>query len=127
MLTPTEKFILNSIFFLIISMVTLATVIYLPSHIRYVAKRIFYYLSGQFHYPSLSSVSDGIGSIQDRLQSSFSDASAEQLYQVSQNVVEGASDMAKGMLAAAAGQMGAASSSGPDQTVSSSFDAPIQP
>ena len=88
-------------------MITLATVIYLPSNLRYGSKRLFYYLSGRFSYPSYSSISEGVGSIQSNLQDSLSNASTNQLRQVSQNLVEGASDMARGILAAAAVQMGA--------------------
>ncbi|KAH9832808.1 Pfam:DUF3317 [Teratosphaeria destructans] len=46
MLTPTEKFIFNSILFLTISMFTLASVLYLPNHIMTMARRSFYYFAG---------------------------------------------------------------------------------
>ncbi|KAH0292238.1 hypothetical protein M436DRAFT_78845 [Aureobasidium namibiae CBS 147.97] len=46
MLTPTEKFIFNSILFLFLSMVTIAVALYLPRHVSIIAHRAYYYLSG---------------------------------------------------------------------------------
>ncbi|KAF2688947.1 hypothetical protein K458DRAFT_414615 [Lentithecium fluviatile CBS 122367] len=46
MLTPTEKFILNSILFLLLSLFIIAASLYLPEHILIIANRMFYYFSG---------------------------------------------------------------------------------
>ncbi|KAI4789053.1 hypothetical protein E4T44_10058 [Aureobasidium sp. EXF-8845] len=46
MLTPTEKFIFNSILFLFLSMVTIAVALYLPRHVSIIAHRAYYYVSG---------------------------------------------------------------------------------
>ncbi|KAF2770764.1 hypothetical protein EJ03DRAFT_381763 [Teratosphaeria nubilosa] len=54
MLTPTEKFIFNSILFLTISMFTLASVLYLPNHIMKMARRSFYYFAGDAALSDLS-------------------------------------------------------------------------
>ncbi|KAK3062639.1 hypothetical protein LTS18_003645 [Coniosporium uncinatum] len=47
MLTPTEKFIFNSLLFLILSLVVIATSLYLPEHIINIANRAFYYWAGE--------------------------------------------------------------------------------
>ncbi|KAI7216752.1 hypothetical protein KC333_g4654 [Hortaea werneckii] len=46
MLTPTEKFVFNSILFLTLSMFTLAVVLYLPDHILTISRRGYYYCAG---------------------------------------------------------------------------------
>ncbi|KAF1967375.1 hypothetical protein BU23DRAFT_559439 [Bimuria novae-zelandiae CBS 107.79] len=46
MLTPTEKFILNSILFLLLSLFIIAASLYLPEHIAFMANRMSYYFSG---------------------------------------------------------------------------------
>ncbi|KAK3705772.1 hypothetical protein LTR37_013079 [Vermiconidia calcicola] len=46
MLTPTEKFVFNSILFLMISMLTIATVVYLPNHVATISRRVYYYFAG---------------------------------------------------------------------------------
>ncbi|KAF2478843.1 hypothetical protein BDY17DRAFT_328356 [Neohortaea acidophila] len=46
MLTPTEKFIFNSILFLTLSMLTTACCVYLPSHILLISRRAYYYFAG---------------------------------------------------------------------------------
>ncbi|THX67672.1 hypothetical protein D6D04_10775 [Aureobasidium pullulans] len=46
MLTPTEKFIFNSILFLFLSMVSIAVALYLPRHVKIIAHRAYYYVSG---------------------------------------------------------------------------------
>ncbi|PNS14534.1 hypothetical protein CAC42_3820 [Sphaceloma murrayae] len=46
MLTPTEKFIFNSILFLFLAMVLIATALYLPQSITNVMRRGWYYLLG---------------------------------------------------------------------------------
>jgi len=46
MLTPTEKFIFNSILFLTLSMFTIATIVYLPDHIMTMSRRAYYYCAG---------------------------------------------------------------------------------
>ncbi|KAK5163638.1 uncharacterized protein LTR77_010587 [Saxophila tyrrhenica] len=45
MLTPTEKFVFNSILFLTTAMLTIATVLYLPNHIAIVCRRAYYYFA----------------------------------------------------------------------------------
>ncbi|KAF2156168.1 hypothetical protein K461DRAFT_275280 [Myriangium duriaei CBS 260.36] len=46
MMTPTEKFIFNSILFLFVSMVLIAAALYLPTNTANVARRAWYYLGG---------------------------------------------------------------------------------
>jgi len=46
MLTPTEKFIFNSILFLLLSLLSIAAFLYLPEHISTIAARVFYYCFG---------------------------------------------------------------------------------
>ncbi|KAI5207559.1 hypothetical protein E4T42_02892 [Aureobasidium subglaciale] len=46
MLSPTEKFIFNSILFLFLSMVSIAVALYLPRHVKIIAHRAYYYVSG---------------------------------------------------------------------------------
>ncbi|KAH0167361.1 hypothetical protein KCU67_g3914, partial [Aureobasidium melanogenum] len=46
MLSPTEKFIFNSILFLFLAMVSIAVALYLPRHVRIIAHRAYYYVSG---------------------------------------------------------------------------------
>ncbi|KAI4608322.1 uncharacterized protein J4E88_009501 [Alternaria novae-zelandiae] len=53
MLTSTEKFIFNSVLFLLLSLLIIAASLYLPEHLTIIANRMFYYLSG--NHDSLSS------------------------------------------------------------------------
>ncbi|KAK5109253.1 hypothetical protein LTR62_007235 [Meristemomyces frigidus] len=46
MLTPTEKFVFNSILFLTFSLLSTACILYLPDHIVTVSKRTYYYFAG---------------------------------------------------------------------------------
>ncbi|ORY17974.1 hypothetical protein BCR34DRAFT_583247 [Clohesyomyces aquaticus] len=46
MLTATEKFIFNSILFLLLSLLIIAASLYLPEHIHIILNRLFYYWSG---------------------------------------------------------------------------------
>ncbi|KXT18539.1 hypothetical protein AC579_2258 [Pseudocercospora musae] len=46
MLTPTEKFVFNSIAFLSLSMLALATIMYLPDHVMTISRRTYYYFAG---------------------------------------------------------------------------------
>ncbi|KAH0350889.1 hypothetical protein KCU81_g2310, partial [Aureobasidium melanogenum] len=46
MLTPTEKFIFNSILFLFLAMVSIAVALYLPRHVSIIAHCAYYYVSG---------------------------------------------------------------------------------
>ncbi|KAI7414200.1 hypothetical protein KC336_g11122 [Hortaea werneckii] len=46
MLTPTEKFVFNSILFLTLSMFLLAVILYLPDHILTISRRGYYYCAG---------------------------------------------------------------------------------
>ncbi|KAF2652431.1 hypothetical protein K491DRAFT_695598 [Lophiostoma macrostomum CBS 122681] len=46
MLTGTEKFIFNSVLFLLLSLFIIAASLYLPEHIVLIANRMFYYFSG---------------------------------------------------------------------------------
>ncbi|KAF1923754.1 uncharacterized protein M421DRAFT_425458 [Didymella exigua CBS 183.55] len=47
MLTSTEKFIFNSVLFLLLSLLIIAASLYLPEHLSIIASRIFYYYSGK--------------------------------------------------------------------------------
>ncbi|GAM83651.1 hypothetical protein ANO11243_016390 [Dothideomycetidae sp. 11243] len=46
MMTPTEKFIFNSILFLFVAMVLIAAALYLPANVVNLAKRAGYYIGG---------------------------------------------------------------------------------
>ncbi|KAH7392888.1 hypothetical protein BKA66DRAFT_457108 [Pyrenochaeta sp. MPI-SDFR-AT-0127] len=46
MLTSTEKFIFNSVLFLLLSLLIIAASLYLPEHLSIIARRISYYFSG---------------------------------------------------------------------------------
>jgi len=46
MLTPTEKFIFNSVLFLLLSLLIIAASLYLPEHLSIIANRLAYYFSG---------------------------------------------------------------------------------
>ncbi|KAH4861487.1 hypothetical protein HBH75_024710 [Parastagonospora nodorum] len=46
MLTSTEKFIFNSVLFLLLSLLIIAASLYLPDHLTIIANRLFYYFSG---------------------------------------------------------------------------------
>ncbi|PWY80955.1 hypothetical protein BO94DRAFT_470385 [Aspergillus sclerotioniger CBS 115572] len=61
MLTPTEKFIFNSILLTLISMIVTGIYVYLPNHIRVVYGHLYYYWAGERPFisaslPSFSSV-----------------------------------------------------------------------
>ncbi|KAL4818283.1 hypothetical protein BDW67DRAFT_183011 [Aspergillus spinulosporus] len=47
MLTPTEKFIFNSILLTLISMILTAAYVYLPDHIRTIYGHLYYYWVGE--------------------------------------------------------------------------------
>nr|OQO24425.1 hypothetical protein B0A51_09099 [Rachicladosporium sp. CCFEE 5018] len=47
MLTPTERFIFNSVLFLFVAMTSIAAALYLPDHISEIARRGFYYWAGE--------------------------------------------------------------------------------
>ncbi|KAH9882907.1 hypothetical protein J1614_000273 [Plenodomus biglobosus] len=46
MLTSTEKFIFNSVLFLLLSLLIIAASLYLPEHLNIIANRLAYYFSG---------------------------------------------------------------------------------
>ncbi|KAF3049882.1 hypothetical protein E8E11_001908 [Didymella keratinophila] len=54
MLTSTEKFIFNSVLFLLLSLLIIAASLYLPEHLSIITSRIFYYYSGNENAHSLS-------------------------------------------------------------------------
>lgn len=54
MMTPTEKFIFNSILFLFLSMVVIAASLYLPEHISFITRRAFYYFDGDADQASVA-------------------------------------------------------------------------
>ncbi|TKA22688.1 hypothetical protein B0A50_07781 [Salinomyces thailandicus] len=47
MLTPTEKFVFNSILFLTTSLLALAITLYLPNHVITISRRGYYYFAGE--------------------------------------------------------------------------------
>nr|POF14883.1 hypothetical protein CFP56_71267 [Quercus suber] len=47
MLTPTEKFVFNSVLFLTLSLFALATCVYLPDHVLTMSRRTYYYFAGE--------------------------------------------------------------------------------
>ncbi|KAJ4340868.1 hypothetical protein N0V87_002222 [Didymella glomerata] len=54
MLTSTEKFIFNSVLFLLLSLLIIAASLYLPEHLSIITSRIFYYYSGNENAHSLA-------------------------------------------------------------------------
>jgi len=46
MLTPTEKFVFNSILFLAMAMFLIASILYLPDHLATISRRTYYYFIG---------------------------------------------------------------------------------
>ncbi|PLB49428.1 hypothetical protein P170DRAFT_356622 [Aspergillus steynii IBT 23096] len=61
MLTPTEKFIFNSLLLTLLSMILTGIVVYLPDHIRSIYSHLYYYWAGERPFitsnlPSISSV-----------------------------------------------------------------------
>ncbi|KAE8148465.1 hypothetical protein BDV25DRAFT_158195 [Aspergillus avenaceus] len=67
MLTPTEKFIFNSLLLTLISMIMAAIYVYLPDHLRSVYSHLCYYWAGERAFmasalPSISSVFRETGS-----------------------------------------------------------------
>ncbi|KAF1844755.1 uncharacterized protein K460DRAFT_405039 [Cucurbitaria berberidis CBS 394.84] len=46
MLTSTEKFIFNSVLFLLLSLFIIAASLYLPEHLNIITRRLSYYFSG---------------------------------------------------------------------------------
>lgn len=46
MFTPTEKFIFWSVVFLLCSLMTIATVLYLPQHVLFILSRAWFYVNG---------------------------------------------------------------------------------
>ncbi|OJJ52677.1 hypothetical protein ASPSYDRAFT_164288 [Aspergillus sydowii CBS 593.65] len=58
MLTPTEKFIFNSIILTLLSMILTAIYVYLPDHLRTIYGHLYYYWVGERPF-----VSNGIAAI----------------------------------------------------------------
>ncbi|KAK3326294.1 hypothetical protein B0H66DRAFT_550575 [Apodospora peruviana] len=46
MFTPNEKFVFYSVFFLLFSLTFIATVLYLPQHVQFIAHRAWFYMHG---------------------------------------------------------------------------------
>ncbi|OJD17989.1 hypothetical protein AJ78_01946 [Emergomyces pasteurianus Ep9510] len=71
MLTPTEKFIFNTLLLLITSMLLTAAYVYLPDHITTISKRIWYYWAGDaftdFPFVSISSSASAAGTAKTAL------------------------------------------------------------
>ncbi|KAL2815966.1 hypothetical protein BJX63DRAFT_430561 [Aspergillus granulosus] len=79
MLTPTEKFIFNSLLLTLISMILTAIYVYLPDHLRAIYSHLYYYLVGERPFAS-----SGIAS----LGTVFRDSGAQTLevmYETAQN------------------------------------------
>ncbi|KAK3944139.1 hypothetical protein QBC46DRAFT_337870 [Diplogelasinospora grovesii] len=49
MFTPVEKFIFYSVLFLLTSLTFIATVLYLPQHLRFIINRAWFYMHGDGH------------------------------------------------------------------------------
>ncbi|EEH48697.1 uncharacterized protein PADG_04776 [Paracoccidioides brasiliensis Pb18] len=61
MLTPTEKFIFNTLLLLITSMLLTAAYVYLPNHVATISKRIWYYWAGDtFTDPPFANVTAAV-------------------------------------------------------------------
>ncbi|KAG8626101.1 hypothetical protein KVT40_006502 [Elsinoe batatas] len=91
MLTPTEKFIFNSILFLFLAMVMIATALYLPASISNVLRRGWYYLLGDTH--ELDSVS--------RMVAEKLGGASDSLLSETRGVVEGVREGVTGVLGGA--------------------------
>ncbi|PWY72349.1 hypothetical protein BO70DRAFT_116783 [Aspergillus heteromorphus CBS 117.55] len=68
MLTPTEKFIFNSLILTLLSMIATGIYVYLPNHLRVIYSHLYYYWVGERPFisanlPSISSVFREGGSV----------------------------------------------------------------
>ncbi|KAL2855438.1 hypothetical protein BJY01DRAFT_243163 [Aspergillus pseudoustus] len=79
MLTPTEKFIFNSLLLTLISMILTAIYVYLPDHLRSIYSHLHYYLVGERPF-----VSSGIASIGTVFRDSGTQT-LEVMYETAQN------------------------------------------
>ncbi|TLD31758.1 hypothetical protein E2P81_ATG07248 [Venturia nashicola] len=66
MLTPTERFIFNSILFLALSLLSIAAFLYLPEHIATIGQRAFYYCFGDDQIQSSSYSAHAAGDMSRR-------------------------------------------------------------
>ncbi|KAL2871333.1 serine palmitoyltransferase small subunit family protein [Aspergillus lucknowensis] len=79
MLTPTEKFIFNSLLLTLISMILTAIYVYLPDHLRSIYSHVYYYCVGE--RPFATTGISSIGTV-------FCDSSTQALevmYETAQN------------------------------------------
>jgi len=72
--TPAEKAIFWSIVFLLFSLTFIAIILYLPQHVRFIASRAYFYLSGDASSVQ-SYVSGGVG-VADSIAKSAAGGSA---------------------------------------------------
>ncbi|KAL4918065.1 hypothetical protein BDW62DRAFT_182277 [Aspergillus aurantiobrunneus] len=79
MLTPTEKFIFNSILLTLLSMILTGICFYLPDHLRVIYGHLYYYWVGERPF-----VSNGIAAISTAFRDGGSQT-LEVMYETAQN------------------------------------------
>ncbi|KAL4872062.1 hypothetical protein BDV12DRAFT_162962 [Aspergillus spectabilis] len=80
MLTPTEKFIFNSLLLTILSLIITAIYVYLPDHLRSIYSHLYYYWAGERPF-----VTSGMAVIGTAFRDSGS--TLEVMYETAQNTV----------------------------------------
>ncbi|KAK3351755.1 hypothetical protein B0H65DRAFT_507130 [Neurospora tetraspora] len=58
--TPIEKFIFYSVLFLLVSLTFIATFLYLPHHVQFIARRAWFYMHGDTQDSILDVVSNAV-------------------------------------------------------------------
>ncbi|KAI5367990.1 Putative small subunit of serine palmitoyltransferase [Septoria linicola] len=97
MLTPTEKFVFNSILFLTFSLFLIASVVYLPNHIMTMSRRTYYYFAGD---ASLSASSRNAAETLYGTATRAADAASEWVQTAFNRTTEAAADAAVSQAAA---------------------------
>ncbi|RDW83885.1 serine palmitoyltransferase small subunit family protein [Aspergillus mulundensis] len=91
MLTPTEKFIFNSILLTLISMILTAIYVYLPDHLRTIYGHLYYYWVGERPFAS-----SGIAAITTAFRDSGTQT-LEVMYETAQNTAATAATTVPGL------------------------------
>ncbi|KAI9672049.1 MAG: hypothetical protein M1831_001862 [Alyxoria varia] len=105
-MTSTEKWVLNSFLFLTVSLVLIASSLYLPSHISTVTSRAFYYWSGGNTGATFYNFTKNpIGTTSEKIlhASELVASNAQGLASNAQVLATKGSNLAKGMMGAATG------------------------
>ncbi|KAL2152532.1 hypothetical protein VTH82DRAFT_5716 [Thermothelomyces myriococcoides] len=74
--TPVEKFIFYSLFFLLLSLTVIATVLYLPQHVQFIISRAWFYMHGESYESAAATAAKGAAAIGQALSSATGMAAA---------------------------------------------------